>query len=585
LLDHIRPRVLLGLTATPERADGKSVTEWFDGRIASELRLWQALDEGILAPFQYFGLSDDIDLSHVRWRRGGYEVTDLENLYTGNDARVLKILSALREHGDPLDMCALGFCVSVEHARYMARTFTEAGIAAESVSADSSSDERDGSLRRLRSGEAKVVFAVDLFNEGVDVPEIDTVLFLRPTESATVFLQQLGRGLRRTEGKACLTVFDFIGRQHQKFRFDVRFRAITGGGRADVRRQVESGFPFLPAGCHITLDRVSREIILENIRQAVAGGPKRLAAELKDIGDVSLSEFLRETELDLEDLYRSTSWTYIRRLAGFETSTPGPLEEKLSRRVARLLHVDDPERTSWWSETLSSEQPPEIEELSTRRARLAAMLHFDLWGQTKEPGGLASSFARLWQHPSIRREVVEVLELLEDRARNVAIPVSELSDVPLNVHCRYTRDEILAALGVSSPEKPYPSREGVYFDKENRADAFFVTLQKTDREFSPSTLYKDYAISPRLFHWESQSTTSLDSPTGRRYINHVRDGSRILLFARERTKAPNGESLAYLFLGPATYLNHEGSRPIAITWRLHHLLPGDFFQQASTAAG
>ena len=258
LLDHIRPKELVGLTATPERADGQSVLDRFDGRIAAEIRIWEALERNLLCPFQYFGIHDQTDLSHVHWSRRGYDTSELQNLYTANDARARLVVEELRRKiRDVRSMRALGFCVSIAHADFMAARFNQFGIPAVAVSADSSAEVREDALRRLRTRDVNVVFAVDLFNEGIDVPEIDTVLFLRPTESATVFLQQLGRGLRQVEGKDCLTVLDFIGQASKQFRFDQRYRALTGASRAEVKRQVEQGFPLLPAGCSIQLDKVA----------------------------------------------------------------------------------------------------------------------------------------------------------------------------------------------------------------------------------------------------------------------------------------------------------------------------------------
>lgn len=203
LLQHVQPKVLLGLTATPERADGLDVRVWFDGRTAVELRLWEALERGLLAPFQYFGVHDETDLHGIRWkRRTGYDTTELTNLYTGHDARTRIVLQSLLDKvPDVRLMRALGFCVSIDHAEFMAARFNDAGIAALAVTSRTSPEKRRASLQALRNRDVNVLFTVDLFNEGVDVPEVDTVLFLRPTESATVFLQQLGRGLRMADDK------------------------------------------------------------------------------------------------------------------------------------------------------------------------------------------------------------------------------------------------------------------------------------------------------------------------------------------------------------------------------------------------
>ena len=283
-LDHLRPHLLLGLTATPERADGLEILHWFGGRIAAELRLWSALDQGLLAPFHYFAVADATDLSALEWRRGGYVPGQLDKLYTGDQRRVELILQQLHDKlAEPTRMRALGFCVSVEHARFMAERFRAVGFAAEALDAGTPAADRQAALKRLQVGDLQILFVVDLFNEGLDIPSIDTVLLLRPTESAVVFLQQLGRGLRLSPetGKSCLTVLDFIGQQHRRFRFDLRYRAMLGCGRRQLQEQLTQGFPFLPQGCRLVLDRVASERVLANLRQCLPSRRSQLLVELR----------------------------------------------------------------------------------------------------------------------------------------------------------------------------------------------------------------------------------------------------------------------------------------------------------------
>ena len=581
LLEHVQPRVLLGLTATPERADRQDVTRWFDGRIAAELRLWDALQQGLLCPFQYFGLADDVDLSGVRWQRGGYDQEALSSVYTGNDARVLKILRGLREYvADPSRMRALGFAVSVEHAEYMARRFNDAGIPAAHLSGDSSSQRRSAVLHQLRRREINIIFSVDLFNEGLDIPEIDTVLFLRPTESATVFLQQLGRGLRRFRGKSGLTVLDFIGQQHRAFRFEPRLAALTRTRGHQLIREIQAGFPSLPPGCSMQLDRVASATIIDNIRSALAGLRRaNLVNELRSLGDIPLFEFVRATGHTLDEVYRSGSgWTDLRRLAGF-AGPPGPEEGRLQRAIGRMQHIDDPERVGFYTEIVGASSAPETSHFTVRQQRLLTMLHFDLWGRERTFVNLDASLQRFWLHPDVRQELLQLLAVLEDRSASVPLPAGLAEDVPVWAHQRYTRDEVLGAFGDASVERPPTSREGVRYIQGARTDVFFVTLQKVAGRFSPSTMYRDYAISPNLFHWESQSITTETSPTGRRYVRHSELGSSICIFARE-----SSESTPFVFLGNATYIRHERERPMQITWRLDHPMPSDFFLVARAAA-
>jgi hypothetical protein len=590
LLDHVRPKVLLGLTATPERTDGQPVTGWFDGRFAAELRLWEAIDEGLLAPFQYFGIHDDLDLSSLTWRRGGYDLAELSNVLTGDDMRTAKVVQALKDKVlDPRQMRALGFCVSVEHAEYMARRFDRAGIPAVAVSATTPHADRDAALRRLRTRDVNAVFAIDLFNEGVDVPDVDTVLFLRPTESATLFLQQLGRGLRHAPGKEGLTVLDFVGRQHRKFRFDLRFRALTRATRREVADQVDAGFPFLPAGCSIDLDHDVHRLVLDNIRHALPSTWRERVAELRHLGDVDLATYLRETDLALEDVYRGTSggWSRLRAEAAFGPPVTGDEAIRLQRAVGRLLHIDDDERLDLYRDLLTAPEPPRGLDRTgdERRRRLLAMLHFGLWGVSEKMASLDEGFERLWRHPHIRREVSEVLDVLADRATALVRPLGLPLPVPVGVHARYARDELLAAFGIGSVSRPPSLREGVKWDAVSQCDLFFVTLAKSEKDYSPTTLYRDYAIAPDLFHWESQSFIGPDSTTGRRYVNHRREGSHVLLFVREYNSRTGGGAMPYVALGPCTYVTHERSHPMAITWRLHHRMPAELFEHARVAAG
>lgn len=586
LLDHLAPKVLVGLTATPERTDGQDITFWFGGHIAAELRLWDALEQELLCPFHYFGVADQTDLEQLEWKRGGYSTSALDKVFTGNDARARIVLKAINDKvTDASTMRALGFCVSKAHAAYMARVFNEAGLPSAAIDADTPEQERLIVRARLTRGDLRCVFSVDLFNEGLDVPLIDTVLFLRPTESATVFLQQLGRGLRHAPGKACLTVLDFIGQQHRRFRFDDRLRHLTGVPRADLVDAVEGGFPFLPSGCHIEFDRVSSRVIIDNLRHQVELNAKQLAAEVKTYGDLPLNDYLQQSGRTLEDIYRrDKTWTALRRAAGFPTLPPGPDEARLLRRVHRFIAVDDTERIDTWRSWLSKSSPPSVNDLPLRAQRLAAMLLFTFWSR----GGFDTydeGFAKLWQHPAVLAEIVEVLGLARNAITHVPVQLEDkrFTDVPLWVHSRYSRDELLAALGQANlTRRPASDMQGVRFVRDLNTDVFTFTLQKAERDYSPTTMYRDYAISPTLVHWETQNKTSTTSPEGRRYLEHVERDVKILLFARET----NGDSVgtrSFLFLGEAQYARHEGDRPIAIVWELAKAMPADFFSSARVA--
>ena len=586
LLEHLKPRELLGLTATPERSDGLPVLQWFDDRIAAELRLWDAIDQHRLTPFAYYGVADELDMRAIPWRRGtGYDVAGLTNLITASDFWGRSVLDQMHKTVGRLEETrALGFCVSVDHARYMARVFNQNGIRAVAVWADTPETERRAALDDLAARRVSVVFSVDLFNEGVDVPSVDTVLLLRPTDSPVLFLQQLGRGLRRSPGKSICTVLDFVGQHRREFRYDRRFQALLGGSRQSVHRQVAEGFPFLPAGCHMELDRVATERVLESIRYAVPSRWKEKANELKLIAaenpSITFAEFLEASGLDLEDVYTSGhSWSDLRADAGLSTHAPGPHEETLRKACGRLLHVDDAGRLNSWRQWLSKDTAPSLASLSLRDRRLLRMLLVQLLDQVASKGTTLREGVKLvWGHPQIRSELIELFDVLAARISHIGIPLAIRADVPMTIHGRYTRLEMLAACANDDQVKGRAWREGVFYDRELNADIFAFTLDKTSGQFSPTTRYRDYAISPELIHWESQSVTRANSPTGRRYRDHAQTGGAVLMFGRVTV-----DDRAFTFLGPATYVSHVGEMPMAVTWKLQHRLPGDLFQAFAAA--
>lgn len=586
LLQHVQPRELLGLTATPERSDGLPLLDWFDHRIAAELRLWDAIAQQRLCPFAYFGVHDGLDLREVPWRRGrGYDSEAFAKVVTGNDIWANLVLHQLRTHvDDSSQIRALGFCVGVDHARYMARVFTAAGIPAVAVWADSSEVDRKAALSDLAARRVNVVFSVDLFNEGVDVPVVDTVLFLRPTDSPTLFLQQLGRGLRRAHGKTVCTVLDFVGQHRKEFRFDRRFRALLGGTRKELQDQITRGFPFLPAGCHMELDPVATEVVLRNIRESI---PSRWTAKVEELralvatrDDASLPLYLEHAGLDLEDVYEgSRTWADLREAAGLSVQPAGPSEGVLRRACARLLHVDDPLRIDAYLRFLDAAAPPVVADLPDSEQRLLRMLVGVVADKAMTKAhSLQDGCDLLWSHPQVLNELRALLPLLAARVDHVQHALAGRPEVPLRVHARYSRIEILAAFGIGDGAKVAPWQSGVFWHEPAKADLFAFTLDKTSGAFSPTTRYRDYAISRELIHWESQSTTRAESETGRRYQDHVAMGTSVMLFARLRTS-----DRAFWFLGPATYQGHESEQPMAVTWRLDHALPADLFATFAAA--
>lgn len=586
LLNHLEPKELLGLTATPERSDGLTVLDEFDGRIAAELRLWDAVDQQRLTPFAYFGIADGTDLTKVAWKRGrGYDIEGLSNVLTANDANARMVLKQLDEHVSNIQVIrALGFCVSIKHAQFMARVFNEAGLESLAVWADTPAEARKAALQRLADGKLRVLFSVDLFNEGVDVPSVDTLLMLRPSESGTLFLQQLGRGLRHYTGKRVCTVLDFVGQHRREFRFDKRYSALLGGTRRQVQRQVENGFPFLPAGCHLSLDPVASEIVLQSLKQALPSSWLARIEELKTLGDsnVTLEAYLIATGLELEDIYSNNKcWSDLKEAAGLISHVPDEKEIKIRRAIGRLLHVDGDVRLEQWPVWLHNPEGIDLQAFTLFDKRLMRMLVGSLVDQVcSKDTKLADGWGLIAQYPQVQHELIELFTILRARQSHLNQSLDTSDNVPLQVNARYTRIEMLAACGVGEGARVPAWQTGVYRVGDINVDLLAFTLDKTNGSFSPTTRYRDYAISRELIHWESQNVTRADGETGLRYQNHQNTGDSILMFARERS-----DNRAFWFLGPASYVGHEGERPMAITWRLTNQLPGDLYTEFAAAVG
>lgn len=591
----MEPRCLLGLTATPERMDGQDILPLFGGRITHELRLADAIAAGLLSPFLYFGINDEpgMDFSRVSWRAGGYDRAELGALLEQNEKRAGWVLHQLLRHVDePKRMRALGFCVSVRHAEFMAEFCHRRGLPAMALTGGSGDELRRSARLRLERREVNVIFTVDLFNEGVDLPFVDTVLFLRPTESLTVFLQQLGRGLRLDRDKEHLTVLDFIAAQHRSFNYARRFAALCrrSCGLKRMERQVAAGFTDLPPGCMVSLEETAMEIVLENVRAHLERlrTRKNMRAELRTerrlLGArLSLEQMMEVLDCDSpDDIYARglpcilQSLPEEELLAAAEDDAALSQEKRLAPAMRRLLLQTDGELLRAAVESLGSRALP----AGSGGDSAPSLFHSVLWNQAMaEQHGLAELHAAAHDSAGLRRDLQE---LALWRLRHGALPAGELVEGmgPLRLHASYTREQIMLALGESSFEKRARFQEGVRFLQERGIYLFLADIEKDERRFSPSTMYEDYAISDTLFHWQSQSTTSAESPTGQNFIHHAQRGLRPMLFLRRSQYSEEGVSQPYVFLGPLHYVNHEGSRPMSIRWRLERPMPAEVLRWA-----
>ncbi|MBP3218030.1 MAG: DUF3427 domain-containing protein [Lachnospiraceae bacterium] len=591
LLEYYQPKLLLGLTATPERMDGRNILGYFNNRIAAEIRLPEAIDRKLLCPFQYFGVTDSVDLDQLKWSAGGYDKTELSNLYTmsGFVARQranLVVSSLLKYVTDIDDVKGLGFCVTVDHAKFMCDYFNEHGIPSIFLTGKSPDEERRSAKGSLISGKVRFIFVVDIYNEGVDIPEVNTVLFLRPTESLTIFLQQLGRGLRLAEDKACLTVLDFIGQANRKYNFEDKFAALLANTTRSVTREIRDGFISVPKGCYIQLEKKAAKYILDNIRASygnTAGLVTRVASFEEDTGmKLSLANFLEYYRLDPRNIYKFSTFSRLCARADVMDDFSEPLEETLTKAMAKLAVIDSRRWISFLLQVLPQLHDLKIDQLSELERRMLQMFYITVWNKAAEDWSsdeVRKNLRALADSQVLLSELMDLLKYQYNRIDFIDAPVNVGFSCPLDLHCTYTRDQLLVALDFL---KPSTVREGVKWLPDQKLDVFFVTLNKADKDYSPTTMYNDYSINEWLFHWQSQSTTAEHSSTGQRYIHHKETGSRVLLFVREfkADRITNGAE-AYTYLGTVNYVKHDGEKPMNITWRLDAPIPAKYLKKTN----
>jgi len=593
IFENYHPAVLLGLTATPERMDGTSILPDFGGEFTAEIRLPEALEEKLLCPFHYFGVSDPVSLADESfWKAGKYDVEALTNAYTGDDIRARQrldvVLSSLHRYQPDLSKVrAVGFCASVEHAKFMAAAFNQQGLKAEVIVGQTASEIRAELVRDFRAGRLPFVFTVDVFSEGVDVPEINLVMFLRPTESLTVFLQQLGRGLRHHRDKDCLTVLDFIGQSHRRYRIDRKFAALLTRDRRRMDQEVENDFPHLPPGCNIQLERIAREHVLSNIRENLKNLSTLVTESLvtfqQDQGcDPTFANFVRATGISPLALLKNNTWSEWKALAHHGLLPTDPDLEACRQAHRRILLRTDP-RTLALLSAFAKNQGSSHFPRSNASAAEDLLLHYLLWGKKGSDVGVASldaSLAKWRRNGSAVSDLGEVVEYAQ-RQRAYPTPVVPLPfPSQLHLHAAYGTAEIKVALGLSTFEKSGPTGVGVFHAEHHKCYVHLVTFRKSAKDFSPTTQYRDYPISRTQLHWESQSTITQASPTGQNLLRFKERDYTILFFARLEKRIEE-ETAPFIFLGPAErVLSAEGNRPIAIVWELTHPVPAALFEEA-----
>ena len=542
------------------------------------------LNKGLLAPFYYYGITDSVDYSEVAWDKGHYVASELSRIYSYNDARTAVILQSLQKYLTNIrDVRALCFCVDQQHAKYMASKFTLCGLKADVLTSENA-QMRAPLYRRLENKEINYLFVVDMFNEGVDIPEVDTILFLRPTESLTVFVQQFGRGLRKAEGKTHVNILDFVGNSRAEFNYTDRMRVMLGRTSMSVVEEMERDCPHLPLGCRIILEPKAKEHILNNIKGAIQRFTARKVIALVQNFErhhsvpLTLSNFVRIYQMPVDKLYKGRTWNQILFEAGVGEEQ-SRFNEELSRAVFRK-----------WSATDSYSYLSFIEQLAKRAFRVRVnrmnavdqkrllMLYYDLFETAGRFVSLQDMVDALAADKLFFEELAEVIGVMLQENKAYEKPDnSQLPNFPLKLHGVYTKAQIQVAIGTSTLARKSSAREGVERNKLLNVEAMFVDIIK-NREEGSTTDYDDKALSPYLFQWDTQNRVKPESNEGQAYIHQTQT---MLLFVREQKNfvEEKTRTMGYVYLGRVTlsdweYKNLGNRMQMQIRWNMVEPIPG-----------
>ena len=576
IISKFTPKLLVGLTATPERMDGVSLLPDFDNQISAEIRLPKALDEGLLTPFQYLCISDETDLTDEELMQGDRYVATKLTEKLCNRERVGLIVNRLQYYlADERKCRALGFCATKKHAQFMAEEFRRVGLKAAYLTSDNDA-ERLSLNKQLAKGEINYLFVVDIFNEGVDIPAVDTVLFLRPTESLTIFLQQLGRGLRLYPGKQQLTVFDFVAQLNQKYDFASRFRSLLMRTDKSVVDQVKNGFTLLPHGCAIHMEEKAQEYVLQNIKAAIYN-KARLVKELRTYTHTpTLAEFIENNGQDVQLIYKGRyCWSSLKREAGMCDYPEDENTKLFVKGIGNLVHVNTVSYLNFIRKVMLAKGNVKCND--EREETFAVMLYYTLFIDKISKVGVKSineALRRLADYPMFISEILELTDYLLAHLETKTFSVGEGMPMGLEQYGCYTREEVFAIFKRQTANKKMQgSVAGVFNIEELNTELFFVTLNKSDKDFSAETMYNDYVVSENEFRWESQNTDSHQGK-GKRFVEQKKNGKKFLLFVRENKKDGYGNTCPFICFGLVDYIRSKDDKPMKINWQTHHpILP------------
>lgn len=606
VINYFKPKFLLGLTATPERCDGGNIYEIFHMNVPVEIRLQEALDRELVTPFHYYGVKDisdvnleGIDLNDIP------AVTKALNL----EKRVDFIIKKMNFYGYSGERRkTLGFCVSVEHCEYMTKEFLKKGIKATTITGNHGKDLREDIIKKFKETEdLEVIFTVNIFNEGIDIPCINSILMLRPTASPIIFTQQLGRGLRHYENKEFLTVIDFIGNHSRAFLIALALMGRKGYDKESIKIAVKRDFDNLSKTIHVKMEEICKQEILKQLDNENFNSLKYLKAEYDEFKDYLKGRVPRPLDfIEYEDApnfykYVRLQKSYLDFLAKVKDNlfSLNEKERVVIREIERFLPIKRVYEFAIIRELIAKNQGlsksnilgvvGKYIEISDIKHTLDTVDH--AMGYLNGDYYDSQDLKRCGKLFKVSGEAIEKTELLNEVLKNKDIKdyILEVLDYGLlkykesfgtedygfpflKLYENYFMKDVAL---LCNYDKKHSAFRGSGLLKKDKDYFVFIDLHK-DENIKESIKYKDKILDRYHFQWESPNATRVDSEIGERIVKNKEKDIKIHIFVR-KCKESDGVVQPYIYIGKGDCIAYKGSKPITTTLKLENPLSKDIY--------
>jgi superfamily II DNA or RNA helicase/HKD family nuclease len=592
VLNYFEPDFLLGLTATPERMDGKDILELCDYNLIGEMGLREALEYDLLSPFHYFGLIDDtVDYKEVPFNNGRYDDKIL-----GEKLSVLKrvdfIHSKIEKIGfDGEKIKAIAFCANIKHAEYMKEQFRLKGYTAESITAHNNQLSRKEKIENFQNGNIEILCVVDIFNEGIDIPDVNLLLFLRPTMSSTIFIQQLGRGLRKIKNKDFVTVLDFIGNHKKDYIITQAFSESTLNEKERLLTEIKNNFSDIPGASYIELDRICQDRIISKIENYNILSKDNIVAEYLEFKnetgrELDIIDFKDNIDLFLRLKNKFGSYVRAQKLIEKLDYHFNCYEEEIFEILEKNFNLNYPYEVLiiWLLNTFESVSVTDViskfetvflvkvnknlqYNLIVRAMKELSESDLFIFDSVNQKLSLKSiDFTSFY-----KKRLVGLIELFILNFKK-KIDINEFNENILVKYNDYSRIELQILLDSNAQKGSW--RAGYSVSREHIC--LFITLNKS-LVIKEELKYDNYFHRQDIVQWISQSKTKHESKIGQMYVEHKNLNMKVHIFIRKDPVLENGSAAPFTYLGEADYHSSHGDKPMYILWKLKYPVPNELF--------